>query len=312
MALTRYNGLLHDGYQIEDALPPSEYNALTEILDTQLQAALASIGGGIVEGLAVSGQGDLTAHIDAGRAILEATGASFTAFVAVQVAAADTVDLPDGEATLYLWLQAYIPDDSDYDSRVSGACRIAYTTVNAAPANSLPLALGSTETGVFVLAQDLRQFAPARAVAAFEARVAAVEATVVDHEARLTAQENTGGSETGGYRYYRDMPLEPGDETTPPQLMDKKLADHVTALHGEGGETATGDTIIIEPNDTEAVNQALALLQDIETDNVQAGATQIDCMIIVPMKWGDGSNGSPDFVDRVNSTWTTGLAPAPA
>lgn len=132
-------------------------------------------------------------------------------------------------------------------------------------------------------------------------------ATIVTRLAALEA----GSSGGGGLAYWLTMPKAPGDVTTPSQEMDAKdtaaVAAHVAALHGATSGDGTGTAVPDEPWDVDAVNQALALMQEIAQDNDTAGATQVDTVILVPGVYGDGTGTTPDYVDRVNSTWTTGL-----
>lgn len=149
---------------------------------------------------------------------------------------------------------------------------------------------------------------------ALQADVEALQAAVGDPytnpaslDTRLQAVEGAGGG-GGGLTSWGTAPKAPGDPTTPGQEMDAKdaaaVAAHVAALHDS--ETAT--STVAAPWDVDANNQALALMQEISDDNPTAAESQRDSIVIVPGKWGDSTDGSPDFVNRTASTWTTGLS----
>ena len=124
----------------------------------------------------------------------------------------------------------------------------------------------------------------------------------VDVDTRLTTIEDIGG--IGG------APVVPkldalvtteGEDVF--QVADGAAADavaaHVVALHD--GSPTSGLTE--DPYDVDATNQAKALLQEIAQDNPLAADTQIDAVTIVWGIYGDGTGTTPDYVDRVNSTW---------
>jgi hypothetical protein len=315
---------LSDTHGEGQPLAAAEYNALVRIIDAQLMGgALQGIGAGVISGFEVTAGVGLSAAIAAGNAVLPFGDG----LVYVELTAPLTLaGLTDDRAAVYFWIEALSLETTDFDSRQDAECRIVWNTANTPPANSLPLHLGSTAGGAFVLGTDLRTYCPARQGAALASAVAALQtavgtgyANVRSLDTRVSDLEATGGSATGGYRLWKDMPRDVGDDTTPEQAMDAKdtaaIAAHVAALHGAAG----GSEIISvddQTTDLDSVNGILDVMQDIITDNPAAGALLIDTVILVPGKWGDGSpyvdhNGatqsSPDYIDRVNSTWLNGL-----
>jgi hypothetical protein len=317
--------VLSDTHGEGQPLAAAEYNALVRVIDAQLMGgALKGIGAGIISGFEVTAGPGLSAAIAAGSAVLPFG----EGLVYVELASPLALSgLTDNRGAVYFWIEALSLEATDFDSRQDAECRIVWNTANTPPANSLPLHLGSTSGGAFVLGTDLRTYCPARQGAALAAAVAALQTAVgADYanarslDTRVSELEATGGSVTGGYRIFKDMPYDIGDDTTPPQMMDAKdkasMDAHVAAMHGAAG--GGSDTISVDDQTTDlvSVNGALAVMQDIMTDNPAAGALLIDTAILVPGKWGDGSpyvdhNGatqaSPDYIDRVHSTWLTGL-----
>ena len=74
------------------------------------------------------------------------------------------------------------------------------------------------------------------------------------------------------------------------------MTDYHAATVGGGGVTT-----VAEPWDEDAVNFGLAVLTDVAMDNPLAGQYLIDCVVVVDGVYGDGSNGTADFIDHVNS-----------
>jgi hypothetical protein len=285
-----------------------------------MQGALRGLGQGLIEGFAGSRTG-LTYAVASGCAIapfvLEA-GSEGVVFV----------DAPDGlEVTLpddspvWLWLQAALPDDTDYDARQDAVVFLVYTTTATQPPNSLPLEKGTTTGGVYAMSEDLREMCPARSAADLAAAIAQLQSAVGDAyletpqpdgiDTRLSDLETMvgGGGGGDGTPYWKNMPESPSSARTPEQMAqavaDADVAAHVAALHqGEtpGGEESTP----VEAFDIDANNQSRALLKTVRSVDADGAETQVDAVTIVWGVYGDGSGGSPDFIDRVNSTWEFG------
>ena len=303
MPLDHYDQL-NDTYVLGDPLPPEEYNSLVRVLDSQVVGALEGIGAGIIEGGEVIAPGGLAANMAAVKAVIETD----KGLVYVEANEIDLTGLPNG-ATLYFWLCALLPESSDYDSRETGTLRLVYTIGSNQPPNSLALAHGATVAGQLVIAADDRVYAPARAGANLADRTANLETAVgipytgvSSLDSRVTDLED-GVTPGGGYEYWRNMPKAPADETTVTQeaqaIADAEVAEHVVQYH-----SGTGDSEI-EPAelwDIDGENQARALLTagqwlpDLPSE-------QRDCVIVIAGVYGDGSGGTPDFIDRVHSTW---------
>jgi len=118
-----------------------------------------------------------------------------------------------------------------------------------------------------------------------------------------------GGGGGAGQAFWQHMQESVSSARTPEQMAqavaDADVAAHVAALHA--GETpGGGGSTPVEAFDTDAGNQSRALLSYIRNTDAAGAETQVDAVTIVWGKYGDGSNGSPDFIDRVNSTWEFG------
>lgn len=314
--MDNYGDLLHDNYVTDDALQAEEYVALVQLIDSQLQGALEGLGAGLVEGGAVTANG-LTAEITAVKALIET---ATSGLVFVKGTGGASLAIPTGTASVYLWLQALLPDTTDYDSRRTGAVRFLWTPTSAAPPNAVALAHGSTTTGALVLDQDLREWCPARGAAQVTARLEALEAAVgvpYDSEStladRVTALEETGGSETGGYRIWKNMPRDVGDNTTPEQAMDAKdsalIADHIARYHAadgvEGGPPELTQRLDLDP--ANRLRMTLRLTRTVDPDLLDS---QVNVFGVVWGVSGDGTPrtpggaATPNNVDWDNSTWT--------
>ena len=80
---------------------------------------------------------------------------------------------------------------------------------------------------------------------------------------------------------------------TPPADVDTRL----TALEGGGG------TAVSVEDDCFRANDIRSRLLQVRSHSPDVVATQRNAIYIVDGVYGDGSGGSPDFIDHVNSTW---------
>ena len=126
----------------------------------------------------------------------------------------------------------------------------------------------------------------------------------VSLDSRVTDLESAGGGTGGGPAYWGGLDKAAGDATTIDQEIDGAVTAHVAALHGavaDGGGGSTPDPVL--PWDVDAVNQAAELLKLTRSVDPDLPATQVDAVVVVWSVFGDGTGGTPDFIDRVNSTW---------
>lgn len=310
--------ILSDLHNTSEPLSAAEYNALVQVLDYQLMGgALEGLGEGVIEGLAVTAGTGLSAEVAAGKCLVRFD----TGLVYLDLVGALTLtDLPDNATALYVWIEGLTPDVTDYDSRRGADCRIVWNTANTPPANSLPLALCTTSGGAVTVASDLRTYCPARQASTLAAAVAALQTAVgtgysnpQSLDTRVTALETTGGSESGGYRIWKDMPRDVADSTTPEQAMDARdtaaIAAHVASYHaGESDDGSAPElTQRLDLDPANRLRMTLRLIRTVDPD-------LLDCQVnVFAVVWGVSGDGTarypggpdtPDNVDWVNSTWT--------
>jgi hypothetical protein len=120
-------------------------------------------------------------------------------------------------------------------------------------------------------------------------------------DGRVTTLESGGGG--GGTPIYADGIARASDN---PETVGQKfvaLDAEIDALEEAG--TGGGNVVALPalPWDADAVNQAFQLQAQTDADNLAAAGSQMDTIQIKWGVYGDGTGETPDFVDRVNSTW---------
>jgi len=125
------------------------------------------------------------------------------------------------------------------------------------------------------------------------------ETPPADVDTRLTGLESGGGGGGGGTVYWNGLERTVSDPTTIAQAIAAAVAAHLAAAqHGGGGGTA----VTVE-DDVFRANDIRSRLLQVRSHSPDVVATQRNALYIVDGVYGDGSGGSPDFVDHVNSTW---------
>jgi hypothetical protein len=142
--------------------------------------------------------------------------------------------------------------------------------------------------------------AVAETIATMEAAIDALETAMTALTARVTSIEGDLASSPVGTTYWGALEESSSDTETVAQAIAAAVLAHVTAYTHGGSGTSTSTNA---PWDVDAVNQALSVLTEILMVNPYAAYNHVDHVTVVWDVWGDGSNGSPDFIDRVNSTW---------
>lgn len=128
-----------------------------------------------------------------------------------------------------------------------------------------------------------------------------LDGTVTDDvDARLTALESGGGGGGAGTVYWGALQQTVSIATTIAQAIAAAIAEHMATVQHGG---ADGVTEVLEPWDVDAVNQSLSVLTEIRQVNPEAAWNHVDAVTVVWGVYGDGSHGSPDFIDWVNSSW---------
>lgn len=127
---------------------------------------------------------------------------------------------------------------------------------------------------------------------------ATAETALDDHEDRITDLEGSGGGGGGG-TIYADALARAVDNA---QTVGQKFAELDAAIEAGGAE---GAAVALPQSfdDLEALNQALELMAQTDADNLAAFEAQVNT---IQVQWdicGEGSNGTADYIDRVNSTW---------
>jgi len=127
------------------------------------------------------------------------------------------------------------------------------------------------------------------------------ETPPADVDTRLTALEGGGGGGGGGTVVWGGLEKGVADDTTIDEEIDAKIAEHVVNVqHGGGGG---GGTAVSVEDDCFRANDIRSRLLQVRSHSPDVVATQRNAIYIVDGVYGDGSGGSPDFIDHVNSTW---------
>lgn len=130
-----------------------------------------------------------------------------------------------------------------------------------------------------------------------------LDGTVTDDvDARLTALESggTGGGTGTGTVYWGALQQTAAIATTISQAIAAAIAEHMaTVQHG----STEGVAEVLEPWDVDSVNQALSVLTEIRMVNPEAAWNHVDAVTVVWGVYGDGSHGTPDYIDWEHSSW---------
>ncbi len=128
----------------------------------------------------------------------------------------------------------------------------------------------------------------------------AAETTLEDHEERVTNLETLGGG-GGGPVYADPIPR----TSSNPQTIGQKFAELDADLAALEAAGTGGGSIVALPQlnwDIDPVNTALHLQAQTTPDALEAAESQIDCFQIKTGVYGDGSDGTPNYIDP-ESTW---------
>lgn len=304
---------LSDAYIDGQAVGAAEYDSLVRILDAQVVGALEGLGEGLIEGGEVSAGTGLAVDVTALKAVVD------TAKGKCYIATAATVQVSGltPNTTAYLFAQANLETEGGTDDSRETAVVVFDTETSDTPLLGATL-LAKVVTGADAVTSvtDERSYITAVAALAgltdFQDQIDALEVAVgtdyfgesapaLSVDARLALIE-AGGSSGEGPSYWGALAKSPGDSTTISQEIDSKIA----AAAGGGGD---GGTVVTSEGvwDVDAENQALALLARLKSAPTEEAlaefASQEDSIIVVWGVCGEGSNETPDYVDREASTW---------
>lgn len=150
-------------------------------------------------------------------------------------------------------------------------------------------------------------------VAVIAAQVAALMAALgvpwelEDDAQTILASLLAGGDGGGGAEgpiYWGPLERSVADPTRIAQHVDGEIAQHVEEWHGdEDAPGAPGVTLNIEQWEVDAANSGQAVLAITRKLDQNHPDEFEDAIVVVHGVYGDGSGGSPDWVDHVNTTW---------
>jgi len=311
--MPRHYDQLRDDYVTGEPLPASEYNSLVRILDTQVEGALEGVGAGVISGGSVSAGNGLSVDISALKAVID------TQYGLCYVESEDATvgNLPD-DSTVYIWARAVFPlNPGDPDSRETGYVEFYWAVSDQGEADALLLAEVATSGGAVTSVTDRRSFVPAQQALQLAQSLSSdlndVRAAIgsayfgqsppsASLDERVTALESGGGGGGGGPTYWGGLEKAAGDPTTIEQEIEAEIADHVQEYHS-GQQGSGGGEVVIEEWDADAANQARLTLKLVRSVDPDAAKYFTDAVIVVWGAYGDGTAGTPDFVDRDSSTW---------
>ena len=311
MSLPHYGDLLSDGHAPGAPVPSGQFNTVVRVLDSQVVGALSAVGEGVIgtdHWLVTAGTG-LDVNIGAGAGIRESAehGHVFMATTASQ-----NLDGLPSNSTVYVYATLVFREDpEDPDSREDATEEFTYNTVGGPVADSLLLAHFATDgVGISGEISDDREFIPATQALSWIGEEAA-DLTAIREAigtgyfgetppaASLDARVDDLELAPTGATFWGVLKKAAGDSTTVDQQIDADVQAHVDEYHqGDQDYFAAAELW-----DEDAVNQARGVLKLVRSVDPEHPLHMVDSIVLVWGKWGDGSGGSPDYVDRINSTW---------
>jgi len=302
-----YGDLFADTHIPGGPVPSRQFNNIARVLDTQLQGALAAHGNGVIGAnswTVTAGEG-LSVDVTAGHGVISS---ALHGYIYARTYASRSISLP-ANTSLYLYATAVFRSaPGEPDTREDGSVEFV-ATGSTAPADSLRLAKVVTGGESVVSVQDLREFLGTEELQqevadcvedldqlreAVGTRYFGAEPPAASLDARISDLEE---APTGAV-FWRPLHKEAGDETTIEQEVASRLYEHVEKYHQEQSAF-----VAEEPWDIDAVNQARAVLKVVRTVDPEHAAWQLNTVCVVWGVWGEGTEDSPDYIDRENSTW---------
>ena len=282
-----------------------------EALDGALQGLVDALGVGVIDG----GEGTIDGGdlvISALKAIIpDGTGGVYIEHVEEIYEAGD---FAEGDSYIHAQLTAtsradksstyYIDTDPDPAADAICLCRVTVTvgvitavdnTVKAVPAiaERIPWEVlqRSYDDATTLLAN----------LSAWLGTAYVGETPPGDIDARLTALEAGGGGGGGGTVYWAALQQTAAITTTILAAIAAAIAQHVVDVaHGGGG---SGGTAVVVTEEVVIANDLRSRMVQVRSHSPDVVATQLNALYIVDGVYGDGSGGTEDRVDRVNSTW---------
>lgn len=314
MALRHYDDIIKGNYVYGEKVTVGEYNSRARILDTQVVGALESVGYGVVEGGAVAAGSGLSVTVSPLKAIANTEHGA--CFLSTWGENGIVEALPNG-TTSYIWVRAVFriaPEDPE--SRETGFAELFWSVADTGEPNAVLLAKVVTSGGLVTSVEDSRTFVPAiqalNLVEGLSDGVDAAKAAIGDEyfgasppaaslNDRVDALESGGGGEGEGTVYWKGLQKGLGDPTTIEQQIAADILEHVTGYHSQTGGGGAG--IAAGEWDVDALNQALAALKVTRSVDPDHPVWFRECAVIVWGAYGEGSGGTPEYVDWDHSTW---------
>lgn len=309
-----YGDLLNDDHAARDPVPSAEFNSHARILDAQLVGALQGIGVGCLE------EDAWTVRAGPGLSVDVAAGAGIAqdgvGYVLLKTTGSTNVALPANSTRWLYALAVYRGNPEDPDSRESGAVQFFLNSTGGEVAGAVLLAQVVTGALGISAITDARSFC--RGLTALLAQASGGDdleelrnALGAEYfgadppppvDARLDDLEAAGaeGGE-GGPVYWGVLTEGAGLPTTIKQHVERELAAHVEALHAE--DEAQEFIAEPEPWDEDSVNLGRHVLRATRVTDALLPEALLETLVLVWGVYGDGSGGTPDFIDRVHSTW---------
>ncbi|MGD9496375.1 MAG: hypothetical protein AB7Y46_08690 [Armatimonadota bacterium] len=313
MSIAHFSGLLTDTHAPGQPVPSGQFNTVVRILDTQLVGALAAIGAGCLDAASwvVSAGTGLSVNISAGAGIV----ATEAGYAVVRSGSSYNLSGLPSNSTRYVRVEVVERvNPEDPDSREDGTLVFTATALPTQQAGSMVIAKVITSGTAVTVVEDLREFtATAQAAAGAEDVEDALDAIreaiglryfgsaapPASVDARLSDLEAAGSEGGSGPVYWGLLQKVAGDPTTIDQQIDADIQAHVDAMHS-GEQKFVAEA---EPWDEDSVNHARHVLRVTRQLDGNLPDYLLGTLVICWGVYGDGSNGTPDFVDRENSTW---------
>jgi hypothetical protein len=308
--MAAYDDLLTNEHAPEMPVPSAEFNSIVNLLSQQLTGALRGVGEGCLttDSWVVTAGDGLDVDVSAGAGITDLSDG----YAYMETSGSSNVADLDPNSTLYLYAQGITREEvGEPDSREDASFEFLVRTTGGSVAGALLLAKITTSGAGVTEVVDEREYITAvqalASVTGTSEDLAAVEAAIgsdyfgetppaASLDARVDDMEAAG---TIG-NYWGALGKAAGDPTTVDQTIDGDVAAHVATYHQDEDMTFF---MVPQAWDVDAVNQARAALMVTRRLDPDHPENHIDAVVIVWGVYGDGSGETPDFVDRVNSTW---------
>jgi hypothetical protein len=294
-----YDGLQRINWVNSEDYDAAYMNSLVKIVDSQVHGALEGVGNDVIDGGVVAAGSGLSVAVTALKAVCSTQHGQCY----LQTDTGETVDSLPAEATVYIHAAAvFAAGPREDDSRENAGVVLFWSYLDS---ENDAVLLATVETGAAAVdtVTDSRTLVPAQQALALCTSlvddIADLQDLIDDLTARVEVLEGMGGGETTRWGALEKTGADP---TRISQEIDADVAQHVTDYHSgdEGGEVPL--TLNIEEWEVDAANHAQMALYLTSLDADLPLEFQ-DAVTVVHGVYGDGTDGTPDWVDEANSTW---------